>query len=192
MRRLDLLVGPNGSGKTTFVSRLLVPSLPAIPFVNADEIARLEWPEDPAAHAYDAAALAARTRDRLLAEGRSFIAETVFSHPSKVQLVASAARAGYTVVMHVLLIPEELAVLRVAYRVKAGGHDVPEPKIRERYRRLWSNVAASVPLADALTVYDNSHHAGPEIVAEFVNATPMGPQAWPAWTPPELLALPDG
>lgn len=183
-------MGPNGAGKTTFVTHILLAHLPAgVPFVNADEIARQRWPEDPAAHAYDAANMAERTRAKLLVGGISFIAETVFSHPSKVELVRVARQNGYTAILHVLLIPEFLAVRRVAYRVQAGGHDVPEEKIRERYARLWKNVAASVPLVDSMIVYDNSHHSGPAIVAEFRGGMALGRLAWPEWTPQPLQAL---
>jgi predicted ABC-type ATPase len=189
LRRLDLIVGPNGAGKTTFVTHILSAQLPVgVPFVNADEIARQQWPEDPAAHAYDAAELAERTRAKLLLVGISFIAESVFSHPSKVELVRVAKQNDYTVIMHVLLIPEFLAVRRVAYRVQAGGHDVPEQKIRERYARLWKNVAASVPLVDTVIVYDNSRHSGPVIVAEFQGGMALGPLTWPDWTPQPLRA----
>jgi predicted ABC-type ATPase len=190
LKRLDLVVGPNGAGKTTFVEDVLSVQLPpGVPFVNADQIARQHWPEDPAAHAYDAAGLAERTRAKLIAAGISFIAETVFSHSSKVQLVRLAKQYDYTVILHVLLIPEELAVLRVAYRVAAGGHDVPERKIRERYERLWENVAASVPLADTVIVYDNSRHTGPVIVAEFHGGIVTRGPAWPAWAPHPLRAF---
>jgi predicted ABC-type ATPase len=190
LRRLDLIVGPNGAGKTTFVEDILAAQLPAgVPFVNADMIARRHWPDDPGPHAYDAAEIAERTRAKLIADGISFMAETVFSHPSKVQLVQVAEQNGYTVILHVLLIPEDLAVRRVAYRVAAGGHDVPEKKIRERYGRLWENVAASVPLADAVIVYDNSRHSGPVIVGEFHGGMMSGRPSWPEWTPQPLRAL---
>jgi len=52
--------------------------------------------------------------------------------------------ARYTIVLHVALIPEELAVARVAYRVQSGGHPVAENKIRGRYRRLWTLVAEEI------------------------------------------------
>ena len=93
---------------------------------------------------------------RLITRGRSFIAETVFSHPSKLELLTEAQAAGYIVAVHAVLIPEDLAVQRVAYRVRAGGHSVPEDKIRERHRRLWSLVAAALARGDISTVYDNS------------------------------------
>lgn len=192
MRRLDLIVGPNGSGKTTFFRYYLRPILPTSAFVNADEIARARWPEDPAAHAYDAAQVADQTRAALIAAGRSFIAETVFSHPSKVQLVRDAKQAGYTVMLHVLLVPEELAVLRVAYRVRAGGHDVPEQKIRQRYGRLWANAALAAKLADTAVFYDNSRHEGPRIVAELTAGMATGRAGWPDWTPQPLRLLAAG
>jgi predicted ABC-type ATPase len=189
LRRLDLIVGPNGSGKTTFVAHFLAPVLPGAVFVNADEIARARWPDDPASHAYDAARVARGTRAALIAAGRSFIAETVFSHSSKVLLVRDAARAGYTVFMHVLMVPEDLAVARVEFRVRAGGHAVPEGKIRARHRRLWAHVAAAAPLADGATFYDNSHHDGPRIVAQITAGLATGRGPWPDWTPGPLLAL---
>lgn len=129
MKRLDLVVGPNGAGKSTFVELTLAPLLTGSAFVNADEIAKRRWPHAPAEHSYEAARIASDTRLKLIELGESFIAETVFSHPSKLQLIDTAQAAGYTVVMHVVMIPEDLAVLRVQHRVRAGGHHVPEEKI---------------------------------------------------------------
>ncbi|MEZ0049917.1 putative ABC-type ATPase [Mycobacterium sp. MAA66] len=186
MKRLDLVVGPNGAGKSTFVALTLAPLLPGSVFVNADEIAKQRWPADPLGHAYEAARIAAATRDTLIEQGRSFIAETVFSHPSKLDLIASARRAGYTVVLHVVLIPEDLAVQRVRHRVAAGGHDVPEGKIRERHRRLWTVVATAIESADSTTVYDNSGRRGPRIVAQLSGGLVIGATAWPTWAPETL------
>jgi predicted ABC-type ATPase len=186
MKRADLVVGPNGAGKSTFVALTLAPLLPGSVFVNADEIAKQRWPDDPAAHAYDAALVAAETRDRLIELGRSFIAETVFSHPSKLELVRTALDAGYSVVLHVVLVPEDLAVERVKRRVLHGGHDVPEDKIRERHRRLWTLVTTAIELADSTTIYDNSQRRGPRIVAQLNSGVMVGSPSWPAWAPEQL------
>ncbi len=186
MKRLDLVVGPNGAGKSTFVELTLAPLLPGSVVVNADEIAKQRWPDDPASHAYEAAQVAADTRARLLELGKSFIAETVFSHPSKLELIDAARAAGYTVVLHVLLIPEELAVERVRHRVRAGGHAVPQNKIRERYQRLWPLVAAGITRCHSATLYDNSRLKGPRIVAQMNDGFIIGSPTWPAWTPTVL------
>lgn len=188
MNRLDLVVGPNGAGKTTFVELTFGPLLRNSVVVNADEIAKQRWPDDPSGHAYDAAAIAADTRARLLDLGTSLIAETVFSHPSKLELVETAHAKGYTVVLHALLIPEELAVHRVRHRVVAGGHDVPEVKIRERYQRLWAPVVTAITRCDSATVYDNSRLKGPRIVAQMTGGHVVGCPTWPHWTPDVLAS----
>lgn len=188
MSRLDLVVGPNGAGKSTFVRLVLAQSLPGSVFVNADEIAAQRWPDDPMRHAYDAAAVAERTRKQLIERGRSFLAETVFSHPSKLDLLRAAKSANYYVAFHVLMVPENLSVARVAYRAAAGGHDVPADKIRARYARLWRNVVDGVTLADAATCWDNSSIDGPRMVAIFSDGVVVGTTVWPDWTPTDLTS----
>jgi len=140
-----------------------------------------------AAHAYDAARVAAQTRLKLIEAGRSFIAETVFSHESKLDLIRAAHAHDYTVVLHAVLIPEVLAIHRVRYRVAAGGHAVPERKIRERYHRLWPLVAEAIGMVDVATVYENSRATGPKIVAQFAGGAPIGELRWPAWAPDALV-----
>ena len=188
MKRLDLVAGCNGAGKSTFVAFTLAPLLPASPLVNADEIATQRWPADPAIHSYEAAEIAAKTRAHLLTLGKSFIAATVFCQASKLELIDQARTHDYTVVLHVLMIPEELAVQRVRCRVQAGGHDVPEDKIRQRYQRIWGLVAQAFPRFDHASVYDNSSSTGPRIVAQFTDGHLVGEATWPAWTPTELTS----
>lgn len=180
---LHVLAGPNGSGKSTFAHEVLQP-VTGLPFVNADEIAARRWPGHEQEHAYDASRTAADERERALANRRSFITETVFSHPSKHALVHRASAAGYLVALHVMLVPVELSVARVRHRVEHGGHRVPEGKIRARYERLWALVLASVEIADGATFYDNTRASEPfRTVARFERGQPAGPTTWPAWTP---------
>jgi len=187
MRRLDLVVGPNGAGKSTFVSKTLSRALsPGIPFVNADVIAEQRWPDSQEEHAYAAARIAAETRAAMVEAGHSFIAETVFSHPSKLDLITEAQAAGFVVFLHTLLVTEDLSVARVAHRVAAGGHAVPEQKIRERHQRLWPLVAAAARRADSAVFYDNSEYSGPRIVAQLASGVVVGQVRWPLWVSPSL------
>lgn len=183
---LHLIAGPNGAGKSTFYDHVVGPAT-GLPFVNADLIAAERWPGHEVEHAYEASDLAARTRDRLIEDRSSFIAETVFSHPSKVELVDRARAAGYRIVLHVVAIPADLAVARVAERVAVGGHNVPEGKIRERHERLWRHVAEAVQLADDTYVYDNTSDAEPyRIIATYVDGHVIGEPSWPDWAPEPL------
>ena len=184
---LYVLAGPNGSGKSTFVHTVLGPAT-GLPFVNADEIAKAQWPGEEEAHAYDASRAAAAARAQAMTERRSFITETVFSHPSKVRLVERAVQARYRVELHVMLIPEDVAVARVAYREGAGGHTVPPDKIRERYRRLWGLVVEARAIVHRATFYDNARSKPFQPVAVYERGHPVGMPTWPTWTP-EVLTV---
>ncbi len=188
MKLLDLVVGPNGAGKSTVVRVFIEPSTPNAVFVNADVIARERWPESPEEHSYEAAKIAGRTREALIEQGRSFIAETVFSHPSKLDVIRRAKAAGYTVVLHAVLVDPDTSVARVAARVAAGGHDVPEDKIRGRHARLAPLICEAIAQVDEAFVYDNTRIEGPRRLAWFAGGEPIGPVTWPDWVAAEFRA----
>lgn len=185
---LHLLAGPNGAGRSTYVTRVLRP-VTHLPFVNADVIAAERWPSAQAEHAYEASRAAADERTRLLADGASFITETVFSHPRKLDLLDEAIARGYLVHLHVILLSVEATVRRVAERVRDGGHDVPERKIRERYARLWDLIAPARSVADRVELFDHSTARPPfRRVAVYEHGLPIGSPGWPAWAPSALTA----
>jgi predicted ABC-type ATPase len=187
--RLDLLAGPNGAGKTTFFERIIAPDRPGLPFVNADRIAADRFAGREAEQSYEAVTIATAARDALIAARIDFCTETVFSHHSKVELVAAAVAAGYDVVLHVLMIPLELSGPRVAARAAAGGHTVPIEKLAPRYKRLWVHVGAAAPRCHRAVFYDNSRDEGPIEVAVFRLGLADYEPRWPHWAPAALLAL---
>ena len=190
MSRLDLIVGPNGAGKTTVYERVIAPGRPGLPFVNADRIAAARFPGDEMARSYEAAVVAAETREALISARLDFCTETVFSHPSKVELVEMAVAADYDVVLHVVMIPVALSGPRVSARVAGGGHDVPADKLADRYARLWPLVARVVPLCHRAVFYNNAHEDGPTEVASYRYGTPDYDPVWPSWAPESLLSVP--
>jgi predicted ABC-type ATPase len=184
---LHLIAGPNGAGKSTLYERVVGPAT-HLEFVNADILASMHWPDDPIAKSYEASALAAQHRAELITAKASFVTETVFSHPSKLEVVEEALDAGYLVTLHVVMVPESLAVARVAHRIAAGGHVVPDDKIRQRYQRLWPLVARAILDVDSALVYDNSATTTPfRIVARFDRGAPVREPDWPPWTPDALV-----
>lgn len=189
MSRLDLIAGPNGAGKTTLFELIIEPGRPGLPFVNADRIAQQRFPGTELEHAADAARLAADARAALIAARLDFCTETVFSHQSKVDLVTTAAAAGFDVVMSVVMIPLVLSGLRVAARLDAGGHDAPIDKLASRYERLWPLIATAVPRCHRVVFYDNSHDDGPYEVGSFRYGVADYIPQWPDWTPDPLLGL---
>lgn len=183
---LHVLAGPNGAGKTTFYEYVLRPAT-GLPFVNADVIAAQRWPIATAEHGYDASRLAAHERTQRMESRESFVTETVFSHESKLDLLRDARAAGFHVTLHVVLIPEQLAVARVVDRVANGGHHVPEAKVRARFARLWALLRTAIAIADQAFVYDNTSASEPfRLVVSFENGRPTDEPVWPTWTPTAL------
>ncbi len=150
--RLIFLAGSNGAGKSTFFEAFLKDT--GLPFVNADRIgAALGISEPEAAAAADAA------RIQLLAEGLSFITETVFSDPAgaKLQFLRDAIAAGYRVTVYFIGISSaQLSAARVAQRVRSGGHDVPPERLERRFRQSLENLRQALTFVPEVHVYDNS------------------------------------
>ncbi len=155
-KQLWILVGGNGAGKSTFYKHYLAPL--GLPFVNADILASMAYPDAPEAHSYRAAKLAEQLRSELLRNGASFCFETVYSHPSKIDFVAQAKALGYEVIMVAIHLKSvELNQARVAERVSEGGHSVPGEKVSSRIPRTLKHIKTSIPLCDRIHVYDNSY-----------------------------------
>jgi len=165
-----LLAGPNGAGKSTSAARFLRGALAVEEFVNADVIA-----QGLSAYRPDGAAVAAGRimleRLRFLADRRrDFAFETTLAGRGHARWVAELRAAGYRVHLTFLALPSaDLALARVAERVRRGGHDVPEAVVRRRFqaglRNLFEVYAERV---DAWQVYDNADFAGPRLVASGV------------------------
>ncbi len=163
---LHVLAGPNGAGKSTLYEYVLQhdPVTRPLPFINADRIQLEELGDTRMDAAYRAAELAEQRRRGLLAEHRSFITESTFSHASKLALIRAAREAGYRIaVFHINVASPEISVSRVAQRVDRGGHPVPEHKIHQRYHRNQALIREAILMADAGLVFDNSERfAGPK------------------------------
>lgn len=156
--RCIIIAGPNGAGKTTFARQFLTEAQGIRHFVNADLIASGLSPLHPELAARAAGRLLLSELDRLIRTQGSFALESTLSGRTYVDLLQRMKRAGYRVEMVFLRLEStELAIKRVAHRVKQGGHHVPEVDVRRRYERGWPNfVALYRPLADAWAVYENS------------------------------------
>ena len=159
-KQLWLLAGGNGAGKSTFYRLFLAPH--GIKLVNADLLAREINPEHPEEVSYQAANWVARLLIDLLSQGISFCFETVFSHPSKIDLVARAKGFGYQIILvYIHLDHPGLNEARVRQRVSEGGHNVPADKIRGRIERAMRHVKTALALADEAWLLDNSSRADP-------------------------------
>lgn len=161
-----VIAGPNGAGKTTFARRYLPEDVGVMHFVNADLIASGLSPLRPQLAAIAAGRIVLQQIDRLAAEREDFAFETTLSGLTYLRRLKSWKQAGYHLEMiYLRLRSSQLALRRIAGRVRQGGHDVPRADVVRRFARGWDNFQrAYAPLADTWAVYDSSGHA-PRLLA---------------------------
>ncbi|GJG87332.1 hypothetical protein tb265_25130 [Gemmatimonadetes bacterium T265] len=153
-----VLGGPNGAGKSTVAPRLLRDVLGVTAFVNADEIARGLSGFAPEAAAIQAGRIMLERLAELTRERATFAFESTLAGLGMRRVLLRCREAGYQVHLVYLWLPSpELALRRVAQRVVAGGHDIPERDVRRRWARSLVNFFdAYVSLATTWRVYDAS------------------------------------
>ena len=138
MQEIIIVAGPNGAGKTSFANAYLPAAEENLVFVNADEIAQDIFDPSLSKAALDLrAGREMLRRIDLLAEGRvEFMFETTLASLTYARKVKSWQQFGYVVALIYLRLPSpDRSIERVRRRVAAGGHDVPESIIRQRFTK---------------------------------------------------------
>lgn len=167
-----IIAGPNGAGKTTFANRFLPGFVQCREFLNADLIAAGLSPFSPESQAIRASQLMLERLHGLLEKRQSFSLETTLAGKSYRQAIPQWQELGYRVVLIFLWLPSvEMAIERVAVRVREGGHNIPEAMIRRRYRRGIDNLfQLYLPLVADAYIYDGSQ-LPPELAWESIAGT---------------------
>ncbi len=163
-----VLAGCNGAGKSSIggaalrragadwfdpdaaARRIAAASAQRLPRLTSEEVNAAAWNEGR------------RLLQRAIDEKLDFAFETTLGGRTIAELLHRAAHAGSAVaVWFVGLDSVGLHLERVRRRVARGGHDIPEAKVRERYRRSRENLIRLLPVLAALRVFDNSAEADP-------------------------------
>ena len=173
--------GPNGSGKTTVARNL--PTFGV--YINADDLKKEYGLTD-----LEAAQQAEALRNSLIDGGMDFSFETVLSTDRNLLLLEKAKARGYEVqCIYVLTCDENINVARVRSRHAAGGHDVPEDKVRTRYRRALALLPRLIGICDKILVYDNSDKPSMVFCKENTYTKIYSNSHWPEIMLKELLGL---
>ena len=127
-------------------------------FVNCDEIAKGLNPLNPDSAKVTAARLMLARIKKLISIDADFAIETTLATKSYHALVKHAQEKGYNIkLLYFWLQSPELALQRVAERVKNGGHNVEEHIIRRRYSAGIRNLfKLYLPVVDYFILIDNS------------------------------------
>jgi len=156
--RCYIIAGPNGAGKTTFANNFLPEEAQCLNYLNADLIAAGLSPFKPESVAFEAGKLQLKKMDNIVKSKEPFAFETTLSGLNYLRRIKHWQDLGYEVILYFLKLPDEaMAVNRVKLRVSEGGHNIPEPVIKRRYRKGWDNFLLHYKDAvDAWVVFDNS------------------------------------
>jgi predicted ABC-type ATPase len=158
IKKLYIIEGCNGAGKTTASFNILPELLNCKEFVNADEIARGLSPFQPEKVSIEAGRLMLTRIDELIQSNQDFSFETTLSTRSFINTINRAKSSGYFVTLIFFWLESvELAKDRVRKRVSEGGHHIEEEVIKRRYKlgikNLFNLYADQV---DSLLIFDNS------------------------------------
>lgn len=168
-KEIIIVAGPNGAGKTSFANAYLPPERERLTFVNADEIARELIAEGRAPEQIDFAAgrLMLKRISNVLDMGGELMFETTLATRTYASHIPRWRSEGFLVALIYLRLPNvEASIARVARRVAAGGHSIPEATIRRRFARsfeyfeklykpvvdewyLWNSMEGDFELAEA-------------------------------------------
>ena len=156
--KIVIIAGPNGAGKTTFARAFLPQEAQCPHFINADLIAAGLSPFAPEAAAIKAGRLMLIEIASYAARRESFGFETTLSGLGYLRHIRAWKASGYHVSLFFLGLPSvDLAIARVAERVRQGGHDIPENVIRRRFEAGLRNFEQHYRTAvDAWALYDNA------------------------------------
>ena len=159
---LVVLAGVNGAGKSSIGGHQLARA--GLTWFNPDTFARELraatgcTQEDASARAW---AEGLRRLDASIASQHDYAFETTLGGRTVPGRIHSASSTHDVIVWFCGLGSADLHVNRVRARAAAGGHDIPEARIRERYLTSLLNLIALMPALSELRVYDNSASVGP-------------------------------
>jgi predicted ABC-type ATPase len=168
MAKVVVIAGPNGAGKSTTAPAVLRDALAVHEFVNADTIAAGLSAFSPDTVAVSAGRIMLQRLAELARLGRDFAFETTLASRTFAPWLRRLQGDGYSFHLVYLWLPSaDLAVARVAERVRRGGHAVSEQIVRRRYERSLGNFFSLYSVfADSWLMLDNSVRGQLRAVAE--------------------------
>jgi len=154
MATYTVFAGVNGSGKSTLYKTGMISNLGVR--IDIDALAR-DLDEQYTMFPIKAGRIAVNMINDCIKKKLSFNQETTLSGKSSLETIERAKKTGFYVSMwYIYINSPELAIQRVAARVRKGGHFVKNEVIKQRYRSSLINLKQAVSLCDEIYIYDNS------------------------------------
>lgn len=136
-RRLIIIAGANGTGKTTLANEFLKKN--KVEFLNADNIALL-MDEDLNKNRIKSGKKFITKLNKSISSKKSIAIESTLSGKYLVKTIKKVKNLGYRIaVIYFFVDTPEIALARIESRVKAGGHNVPKEDVIRRFYRSKRN-----------------------------------------------------
>ncbi len=158
-KKIEIVAGPNGSGKTTFAETYLVKQKITSVYLNPDLIASGISPIGTEKASIQAGrVLISEVKDRI-SKNESFCFESTLSGRNWLHTLSDAKKQGYEIVIYFLYLNNyKLNLLRIKQRVSLGGHDIPKEAVKRRIPRSVENFWALYrTLCKDWYIFDNSN-----------------------------------
>ncbi len=169
-KKLYIVAGHNGAGKTTFLKNFLIKH--KISYINADEIAEKIENKKGSNITIDAGRIALKRLDNYLKHGRSFAVETTFSGKIWGKLLRKFNEKGYDITIYFIYLNSPVeAINRIKVRSLKKGHFIPDDIVFRRYSKSLRNFWHSYKnYSNKWYLLNNSNHEM-IIIAEGVSHT---------------------
>lgn len=156
-KTLEIIAGPNGSGKTTFAEMALLKRKNSL-YINSDSIARGLTLNGSEYAQYEAGRFMLEKIEDCLKDNLSFSFETTMSGRIWASHIRQAKKQEYKVILYFVFVNSiSLSLKRIKNRVKHGGHNIPKEIVKRRFKRTFYNfMKLYSPMVDEWYVIDNS------------------------------------
>ena len=161
---IQIIAGPNGSGKTTFASALMQHQKAAI-YLNPDLIASgISVKQFEAASVQAGRVLISEVKSLINRES-NFCFESTLSGLTWAPILKDAVQRGYRIEIYFLYLNSiKMNIERIRKRVVSGGHNIPVESVLRRHPRVFNNFWNLYrPMCRKWTIVNNSNGA-PKLV----------------------------
>lgn len=165
MKTYTIIGGVNGVGKSSFTGVLARKTDDLGIIIDTDRI-NAEFGGDRIKGGKKAIKLI----DVCLDKGLSFTQETTLSGVRTLKTIRRAIERDYHIRLYYIGVGScEESMLRIANRVRKGGHDIPSEDVKRRYEKRFNDLAAVLPYCSEAEFWDNEN--GFVNVGEYKNGS---------------------
>ncbi|MEK6706445.1 MAG: zeta toxin family protein [Bdellovibrionota bacterium] len=139
-KTIEIIAGPNGSGKTTFANVYLIGKKRRAVYFNPDLIASGIAPLDFERASIHAGRVLIEQIKVMISQKQSFAFESTLSGRTWFTLLKGTTSHGYQITVYFLYLDSiNKNLQRINKRVRLGGHPIPPEAVHRRHPRCFDN-----------------------------------------------------